>query len=140
MFKKHKTGASVMWRGTAVNGSNRGHPTFCHVTDVLDGCCTVQEGKHQAITPVDIKEIPLAINKKHLMEAGTWAFGTSVSPSQCRVKRQCGFAAEQMIAVKLSKGEVQAKTNTCCIHGGELFDVCYDISPDASHIRSCCHW
>jgi hypothetical protein len=111
IFKKYKTGVSVVWRGTAIDGSNRGHPTFCCTADFLDGCREIQVAKHRAITPVDVKDVMTAINKKHLVEHGEWAFGTSASPSERTVKRYFGFAAKQM-RVKLSKGEIQAKTNT----------------------------
>jgi hypothetical protein len=111
IFKKYKAGESVVWRGAAVDGSCRGRPNFCGTSDVLDGCRDIQEAKHQAITLDDVKEVMTAIDRKHLVEHGSWAYGTSATPSRRTIARYLSFAVEEMI-VKLSIGEVQAKTNT----------------------------
>jgi hypothetical protein len=64
---------SVAWRGVAIDGTNRGRPTFSCTEEFLDGCREIQEAKHRAITLDDVKELLIAINKKHLIEMGTWA-------------------------------------------------------------------
>jgi hypothetical protein len=53
-----------------------------------------------------------AISRKHLVEHGSWAYGTSATPSRRMIARYFSFATKEM-NVKLSIGEVQAKTNTC---------------------------
>jgi hypothetical protein len=112
IFKKYKAGEYVVWRGAAVDGSCRGRPTFCGTSDLLEGCRDIQEAKHQAILTLDdVKEVMTAINRKHLMEHGSWAYGASGTPSRRVIARYFSFAAKEM-NVKLSIGEVQAKTNT----------------------------
>jgi hypothetical protein len=88
-------------------------PTFCSTEEFLDGCCKIQEAKHQAITLEDIKEVLTTINKKHHEDNGIWAFGTSATPSGCTIARHFSFAANEM-NVKLTNGVVQAKTNARC--------------------------
>jgi hypothetical protein len=78
---------------------------------IADGCRNIQEAKHQAITLDDVKEVMTAINRKHLVGHGSWPYGTSATPSRRTIARYFSFAAEEM-KVKLSIGEVQAKTNT----------------------------
>jgi hypothetical protein len=43
-------------------------PTFCSTEEFLDGCCKIQEAKHQAITLEDIKEVLTTIK-----DDGIWA-------------------------------------------------------------------
>jgi hypothetical protein len=81
-------------------------PTFCSTEEFLDGCCKIQEAKHQAITLEDVKEILTAINKKHCEDNGIWAFGTSATPSRRRIARCFSFAADEM-NVKLTNGVVR---------------------------------
>jgi hypothetical protein len=98
IFKKYKAGESVLvWR--------------CGTSALLDGCRDIQEAEHRAITLDDVKEVMTAINRKHLVEHGSWAYGTSATPPRRTIARYFSFAAEEM-NVKSSVGEVQAKTNT----------------------------
>jgi hypothetical protein len=110
IFKKLKAGESVVWRGPAADGSSRGRPTVSNAEDFLDGCRKIQEAKRRAITSDDIRELLTTINKKHLVENGSWAHGASATPSSRTIARYFSFAAETM-NVKLTNGEVQAKTN-----------------------------
>jgi hypothetical protein len=78
---------------------------FSCTEDFLQGCRKIQEAKHQAIAPDDVKELLTAINKKHLIEIGTWEHDALATPSQRLIARCFGFAAEEL-NVKLSNGVV----------------------------------
>jgi hypothetical protein len=122
IFKKYKAGESVVWRGAAVDGSCQGRPNFCGTSDLLDDCRNIQEAKHPAITLDDVKEVMTTINRKHLVEHGSWAYGTSATPSRRTIAHYFSFAAKEM-NVKLSMGEVQAKTNTCYTAANSLMSA-----------------
>jgi hypothetical protein len=102
IFKKYKAGESVVWRGAAVDGSCRGRPNFCGTLNLLDGCHGIQEAKHRAITLDDVKELMTVINRKHLVEHGSWAYGTLAAPSRCTIAHY--FSAAKEMNVKLSIG------------------------------------
>ena len=111
LLKKHNAGESVAWKGAAVDGTNRGRKTFCSTDELLEGCRDIQEAKHRAIALDDVKDVLTAVNRKHKIENGTWAHGDSATPSTRTISRYFAFAAEEL-NVKLSNGELQAKTNT----------------------------
>jgi hypothetical protein len=72
-------------------------PTFVVLRICLMVVATFrQEAKHRAITLDDVKEVMTAINRKHLVEQGSWAYGNSATPSRRTIARYFSFAAEEM--------------------------------------------